>query len=420
MRLRNAALVAAGVGMVATGGIGAALSAASADTFTSVALTASATGLFYMEDEPSAQSHPEVDGEIPNAYAALGDSGYALSSIAWPGALAGNAGTLAVVAGAPPQATQLNDPVRAESRSGGQQQANYTGIPGVTMTSSANDSKAEALASMPETDVPGGLTVGAVSSHTLLQVSPDGSTIDGSALTKISDIDIGGGAVHSESVTSQVNTNGKTAGGGTTVVGMTVANVPVTVDQNGLSIAGNGDPLNQQVDSAVNQVLTNFGMQFAMSGAQKVQKGATLSYTAGSLVIYWKPPNNPHNNVFSVSLGGANVGITSVGYGGNLQVPSSVASLPAAPLPPAAPPAAGAPVTGSAPASSSGNATSNAPTPIVAARAAAPMQLPGGVGAGWVAVGLIGAVVLGTGLWRAPIASLATATTVCPLGEGPP
>src|SRR3954464_3820298 len=60
----------------------------------SFALTATAPGFEATEDEPGAQTHPEGQGSVPETSTTLstGPVGYALSTVFWPGPLAGNAG----------------------------------------------------------------------------------------------------------------------------------------------------------------------------------------------------------------------------------------------------------------------------------------------------------------------------------------
>ena len=104
-------------------------------------LSAQSSGLQVIEDRPDATTHPEGDGEVPQSVATLvsGPVGYALSSVAWPGALAGNAGSLLVLAGVPlppDVAAALNDPVRAETRTGGPSDVRNDEVNGASMHAS--------------------------------------------------------------------------------------------------------------------------------------------------------------------------------------------------------------------------------------------------------------------------------------------
>src|SRR4051812_20685781 len=87
-------------------------------------VTAEATGIGASVGDPTSQPYPLAAGLVPNsvAQAGAGPSGHALSSIAWPGPLAGNAGSLANVIGTPlpPEVVSNgNDPVKAEAQSAG-------------------------------------------------------------------------------------------------------------------------------------------------------------------------------------------------------------------------------------------------------------------------------------------------------------
>src|SRR5947208_5905224 len=89
------------VGLLLAGVFGIRIASAKADTtLGSYSVIASAPGLEFTEDEPSAQAHPEGQGDVPYTTSLLagGGLGYALSTIAWPGAYGGNAGGLILVA----------------------------------------------------------------------------------------------------------------------------------------------------------------------------------------------------------------------------------------------------------------------------------------------------------------------------------
>ena len=102
-------------------------------------LLGQASGMEVVEDRPTANSHPEGDAEVPLSRVSLlsGPVGYALGSVAWPSALAANAGDLLVFAGngnvpeelGPP----LNEPVRAETRTGGPREVTNDDYPGASM-----------------------------------------------------------------------------------------------------------------------------------------------------------------------------------------------------------------------------------------------------------------------------------------------
>src|SRR5439155_12472049 len=98
-RVRAVVLLAAGLLLAVA--FGFRVAAAKADTpLGSYSAIASAPGIEFTEDEPPAQAHPEGQGSAPYTTSLLGGGGlgYGLSSIAWPGAYGGNAGSLILVA----------------------------------------------------------------------------------------------------------------------------------------------------------------------------------------------------------------------------------------------------------------------------------------------------------------------------------
>src|SRR5947209_3538413 len=143
------ALVLLAAGLLLALAFGFRVTNARADTtLGSYSAIASAPGIEATEDEPSAQAHPEGQGSAPYTTSLLsnGGVGYSLSSIAWPGAYGGNAGSLILVAtpssvgGVPlpdaingaekTVAPSLQYPIRAEAHTGSNTDANFGQIPG--------------------------------------------------------------------------------------------------------------------------------------------------------------------------------------------------------------------------------------------------------------------------------------------------
>jgi hypothetical protein len=52
-------------------------------------------------------------------------------------------------------------------------------------------------------------------------------------------------------------------------------------------------------------------MQVYVSQPRLEQQGGSATFYAGSLVVYWKPPNNDAGNVFTMTFGGARVAVTA-------------------------------------------------------------------------------------------------------------
>src|SRR5207253_7766517 len=127
-------------------------------------------GFEMWEDEPAANAHPEGGGFVPYSTSALGSGslGYALSSIAWPGATEANADKVALllfphdVQGVPvPDAViglvntagpAANYPIRAESRTGSGSPDGTFDAQGATLKSHADAALAQATATMKSAD----------------------------------------------------------------------------------------------------------------------------------------------------------------------------------------------------------------------------------------------------------------------------
>ncbi len=281
------------------------------DAFFGYNLTAEAHGFQMTEDRPSANSHPEADTEVPHTAVSLsaGPVGFGLSSVAWPGALAGNAGTLLLLANpnAPQEVKALNSPVRAEARTGSaQNDVTNDSVPGARM-----HAKALADSVTADTVVNGGAagdTIGFGKTTSVSTVTLGTATGSSVADSTAKDLSFAAGVVAVESVTSHAEaiSDGFTASakGITQVTGMTVAGVPVTVDERGVTVNGTSaaDPIATEV---VNTALANLGMTIALSKPSKDISGGSARYDAGSLIVNWAPPGA--GITFTASVGGARV-----------------------------------------------------------------------------------------------------------------
>ena len=312
------------------------------DGLGSYALSASAPAVQVRVAEPSTcfQSPAGTngcEGVMPEAVSTLrnGPLGYGLAAVVWPGVIASGAGSLLITVGGsqvPPQATLLNDPVKAEAYNNtGNRTESDDSVPGSTMTATAYDDKASATGSVQQSEVlplgSFGRTTGASSVH--LDGSDSGVA---SADSEVQDVTLAG-VVSIASVRSHAtaSTNGTTAkaSGHTEVGGMTVAGVPVTVDARGVTVGGSTVPV-RDAQATVNNALASAGISMAMSPAQGTPMGAAVTYTASSLVVVWGAPGSTE----TVVLGGANVSVaagTALRFGGgDLPVfPSATASDPA-------------------------------------------------------------------------------------------
>src|SRR5207253_3390201 len=147
-----------------------------------------------------------------------------------------------------------------------------------------------------------------------------------------------GGVIKIKSVTSTATaqTDGAKAdaSGGTVVQGMEIAGQPAYVDDSGVHVGKQGQPANAVAAQIVNQALTNFGMKIYVSQPIRTINGSSAEFNAGSVYFYWAPPdappsfpppfNPPKHNVFTMSVGGARVGVAGApgsDYGGASDVP---------------------------------------------------------------------------------------------------
>lgn len=364
--------------------------------------------------------YKDVALTVPETTSTLstGGVGAGLSAVAWPGPVVGNAGNaLLVLSGSlPQQVTLLNDPIRAESHSAGPQSATNTRIPGTVMASSANGTKVTASSrSGAPTTLPLG-TVGALSGTSSTELTGPTSAVS-TATTEVHDLTLADGVIKVGllSSTSTTTTDGKkaTATGSTTVSGVTIAGLPVTVDGTGVHLSGTAlaNPLTQGVLDAATRSL---GLTIVVSAPRETTSGASARYEAGALAIVY----SHGTTTYSLTLGRASSSV-SVGLGLSEPATATMTPTPATHLPvhptTSAPPAqavagsgTGLAVTTPGAVDTAPDATGTAPSPTVAEPApavtpqAAQAPLPGGAPAGmWVAL-LAAALAAGAVLLRLP------------------
>lgn len=299
--------------------------ARAAGTLYSYGLNAEARGFQVFEDDPTTAGHM-AEGEVPEARASLntGPVGYGLASVAWPGPLAANAGSLILVASAdaPPQATVLNDPVRAEARTGqNPPTTTYNDVPGTSLTATAKSDLVSADASVANTLASTG-TFGPARAFGKTALSGGTGTAEASSI--VNDVVLAGGAVTIKSFSSSASakTDGAKGSGktSTSVVGLSIGGQPATIDEQGVHAA----------NAAAQQTLSQAGIDIVLSAPTKEIKGSTATFTAGSLVIAWKTDSS----VVGAVLGGAQASAAGtpgledvlVGLTGDIATPGSAGS----------------------------------------------------------------------------------------------
>ncbi|HEX4539787.1 MAG TPA: choice-of-anchor P family protein [Acidimicrobiia bacterium] len=457
-RRRGRSMLAAGLVLVATGGVGLATTlTAHADqsgtsAFGGYSITATAPGVEVTEDEPSAQAHPEAQGAVPETSSLLssGPVGYALSTVAWPGATGANGGQLvsllfpgpagavvpvpdAVTGLVKGEASLLDYPIRAEARTGTSPDASYNQVPAADLTAHADANRVEGLAQLKGADQPGGATYGTMRSDSASTLT--NNQAKAVASSTVDNIVLAGGAVKIASVssTAQAVSDGSksTTSGGTTVADMTIGGQRAYFDQTGVHAGAAGQPANAAADQILNQALAGFGMKTFVGAPQSQTGGATASYTAGSLVFTWIPPSNPNQNVFTVTLGGARVAVnatptfqsgattdagtagtdTGAGTGAAAATGSDTGGAGSSDL------AGSTPLAGAAPAAgpSGGNGGQTQPTGTVGT---SPVAFFGGIGSAWIVLTVAGAALVALGARRLADDLLTGRTaTSCPLDD---
>jgi hypothetical protein len=304
---------------------------AAAQTLSSFELFAQAQAIkiFEAHAAPSA-----VGGDLPIAEASLatGPVGRGLAAIAWPGELGANAGSLVAVlhpgtaCGAtrnlpvanPPQppeaacvaipnpreAALLNDPVKAEARTGQNERSTYTFIPGVTMEAVATDDLVQANASIQKAIDDAG-TTGPLTTRAVTNVSATRGTSE--AFSRAQNVVMGGGliAIDSVTTTAKATTDGvRGTGSSSTVVhGMSVLGVPVKVDDNGWQV---GDPPQPLLKQVLKEQLDRFGATIAFGKPARELKDSSASMGAGAIVITIQEEDPEHEIV--ITIGGALAG----------------------------------------------------------------------------------------------------------------
>jgi hypothetical protein len=235
----------------------------------------------------------------------------------------------------------------------------------------------------------------------------------------VHNVKLGGGAISIDSVTSVAHavSNTVTAVGTahTTVNGMTVAGVPVTVDDSGIHLANQSGSLGAA--DQLNALLAQTGFKIYVAKPTKTVRGAGIVLDSGSLVITQSNPGyvtQANDTTKMLVIGGAGIQAnTGKGFTGTF---SGI---------PAVPPAAGS--TGTAAAPPTGSSAASAPSsgqaapPVVAGApvlASNQTKLPGGIGAGWVLLTLVGAGMVAGGLRRLPDNVLESTGPACSLERG--
>jgi hypothetical protein len=276
-----AGLSSLGVGTVGTFGAGAQEGGQIVLGLTAVGAS---DGIGSTFGDPDAQPYPVAAGQIAHTEATLstGPTGYALASTAWPGPLAANAGSLALLLqpNLPPETGNANYAGRTEAFSpGGPSESELPG-----MRAHAEGGVAEAFAGAQDVEGEPGAFTGDV--QTLSRSTFEAGVLKATSSCTASDMTFGGdgavaiGSVRTESESSTDGATG-TAGGRTVVSGVTVAGQPAEVDENGVRFI---DPVAAPVGE---QILSQMGISMFVAQPQASDDPTRPSYRAGALVVVW-------------------------------------------------------------------------------------------------------------------------------------
>jgi hypothetical protein len=388
-------------------------------------------------------SGEDVEAEVPWATVTMqtGGSTHALTSMYWPGDTGGHGGDTLKLLGTPcilfnPQGALpvdppcvyqpspppdsvyqgLNDPYKAEAQSGTGSPTATSGGQGVSMLAVAHSTDASAQTVMSGSSLPGaGDTFGETTTVTSVKATgPSALVVDATSI--VHNISLGGGAITIDSVKSVAHAVSDTVTGTgtaqTTVNGMKVAGVPVTVDSSGIHVASQSGPL--PPTDQLNTALAQSGFRIYVAKPTKTVKGAAITLDSGSLILMQTNSQyggNANDTGRMLILGGAGISAdTSKGFDFSMPAIPPTSSVAA---PPGAAPAASASLPGGS-------------APVVAAGAAAPVvaaprlagnstKLPGGLAPGWLVLSLLGSGLVAAALRRLPDSVLAATGPGCPL-----
>ncbi|MCW2607489.1 MAG: hypothetical protein JWO60_2182, partial [Frankiales bacterium] len=260
----------------------------------------------------------DVAFTVPEVTSSLrtGAVGSGFASLAWPGPVIGNGGsTLLVLQPAlPPETVLLNSPVRAEARTGGEEKATNTTVPGTLMAATAEPDEATADATFDDTSLPVG-SFGAMSSSSRVALEGASKAVAVSE-TVAQDLSLAGGVITIGSVVSKAKAVSDgvkgTAKGGTTVSGMEIAGVPVTVDGSGIRVQEQEVP-NPLPAQAVNEAVKALGLQVTVTEPRTVTTGGGVTYQAGALVLLFTQGGDE----YALTFGRASASVAAARGGGD-------------------------------------------------------------------------------------------------------
>ncbi len=239
---------------------------------------------------------PIVQVSVPESYTILssGPSGYSLASLAFPGPLLADLGSVIKQTSAacqPPFDVPIY-PLRAEAFfPQGPTSTDASPVPGGRMQAIADGPTSSAFAALNDVVFPAVFGIGSVSGTSSTSgKGPDAVT---KARSVVSGFRLLAGAISIDSIVTDVTAtstgDGGTTEGSTTVSGATVAGQQVTIDEKGVSLAGTavgglGDILSQ-LSQSLNDALVQSGITIKVVNHRENKDGGLAERVAGGLVI---------------------------------------------------------------------------------------------------------------------------------------
>lgn len=271
-----------------------------------------------------AGSHPLSEIDIPENLADFetGPLGHGLASIVWPGAVAGNAGSLLGEAGLPsqfdPVTSQLNDPIRAESfYPAGPTSATYPpGAPSTAaleMTSHADGSSAWAKSGIADASVPGLFDLKTVQGSSTATATDTAKSATSGAFQSLSLLDgmiqIGASA----SAASAQSDGNSPFGMATSHIGaITIGGQQVSVGNDGIVVGPASTNAQEAIPTAlVNQFISAINLKITPLPETETSQAPTEQITSAGLQISFSLPQNLSVNLNCPTLPGqlSNLGI---------------------------------------------------------------------------------------------------------------
>ena len=389
--------------------------------------TADAAGIGVLFGNPNSGGTPDpvASGLVPNATAELGagPAGRALSSIMWPGALAGNAGTLAGLVGVPLPPEVLangNYPVKAEASASGGDRDEQTVGPMNALVDGASSTAHTAI-----TDFNSPAVVSAARIVTKSRSFLEDGKVIAIAETTLQGLEIGGLIkIDTVKTTARAETDGSqaTTDHDVVIAGVTVQGQGATIDEKGLHLgASNADNPLTPVVAGANQALAGAGMEaFLTKPLVEENDGGGARVNTGAVIFHWKLGDA--GDYLTVVLGGSTASLKATpgsafgledigGFGGAGGVGDGFGAPGALPVVDA-----GAPSIDS-PGSSSGAGGTDVVVPV-GFTSSSPVS--DRVPLGWMLIGLIGMALVGSSLHRLRTRAIEAALvgSTCPLERG--